>query len=221
MFRLHSAYFTNVVRETFLQDLAEKKWVIVLRDGRRIAGFSTVQLLDHEAEGRQRVFLFSGDTIVSPEYWQSSTLAGAFGHVMLRLMETFPDRPIHWFLISKGYRTYRFLPVFFRRFFPVYHAPTPPLEAAVLHSIARHKFGAAYDPARGVISFGGTRDRLTEAMAEVPAHRLRDPHVAFFLQRNPGYRQGDELACLADIAKENFTRLAWRVIRAVETTWDE
>jgi hypothetical protein len=58
-------------------------------------------------------------------------------------------------------------------------------------------------------------------MAEVPAHRLRDPHVAFFLQRNPGYRQGDELACLADIAKENFTRLAWRVIRAVETTWDE
>jgi hypothetical protein len=34
---------------------------------------------------------------------------------------------------------------------------------------------------------------------------LCDPHVAFFLNRNPGWRRGDELVCLTEIAFENLT----------------
>jgi hypothetical protein len=221
MFRLHGAHFCNVVRGTFMDDLAQKDWVILMKCQSEIVGFSTIQILRLPAEGRDRVFLFSGDTVVDRAFWQRSALAGAFGHFMLRLMATEPGRPIHWFLISKGYRTYRFLPVFFRRFFPVHHSPTPPEETAVLDAVARFKFGSAYDPARGIISFGGTRDRLSEALAEVPPHRRRDPHVAFFLRKNPGYRSGDELACLADISKENLNESAWRVIRHTDVTWHE
>ena len=32
-------------------------------------------------------------------------------------MEGFPHHDLFWFLISKGFRTYRFLPVFFKEFF--------------------------------------------------------------------------------------------------------
>ena len=42
--------------------------------------------------------------------------------------------------------------------------------------------------------------------------RLRDPHVRFFAERNPGHTRGDELCCLAPLTRAAFTSAAYRVI---------
>ena len=49
-------------------------------------------------------------------------------------------------------------------------------------------------------------------VADVTPERLRDPHVAFFVRRNPGHARGDELCCLAPLTRANFTPAAYRVI---------
>ena len=140
---------------------------------------------------------------------------------MLRLIETYGDGRVHWFLISKGYRTYRFLPVFFNRFFPVFSVPTPPESQRLLDVVASTRFGPAYDPASGLVRFGGRHDRLRPGMNDIPERVGRDPHVRFFLQRNPGYAIGDELACVADIAHSNLNDRARRVIARTSVTWQE
>jgi hypothetical protein len=221
MFALHSRYFSNVRRETFFRDMAEKDWVIILRDGREIVGFSTLQLIPLRVQGADRLFLFSGDTIVDRAHWRDSTLAGSFGHFMLRLIDEHPATPLHWFLISKGYRTYRFLPVFFNRFYPVHSGATPPADAELLRAVATCKFGAAYDPQCGLVRLDGQKDRLRPEMCEIPDGRAQDPHVRFFLERNPTYFMGDELACLAEISRANLNRYAWRVIEQARVAWDE
>ncbi len=221
MFALHARYFRNVARAAFLRDFGEKDWVIVLRDGPEIVGFSTLQIVHLAVDGAPRVFLFSGDTIVDQAHWQHSTLAGAFGHVMLRLLGNEPGVPAHWFLIAKGYRTYRFLPVFFKTFFPVFDRATPPGHERLLRAVAAWKFGAAYDAGCGIVRHAGIGDRLRPDLCAVPAGRQDDPHVRFFLARNPGFGLGDELACIADIARSNLNRLAWRAIERTAVTWDE
>jgi len=221
MFALHARHFGNVRRDRFLTDLTVKDWVILLRrPDRAIVGFSTQVLITLPfAEGPQR-FLFSGDTVVDRAHWRSPALAGTFGHLMLRLIADYGEERLHWFLISKGFRTYRFLPVFFRRFYPTGEDGTPVLETALLHAVASHRFGAAYDPQTGLVRLGPAGDWLLPELARVPAARLRDPHVAFFLQPNPGFAAGDELAYLAAIRRDNFTPSAWRVIHAARPTWD-
>lgn len=221
MFALHGRYFSRVHRDTFFHDMNEKDWVIVLRDGPDIVGFSTLQLIPLRIQDTERIFLFSGDTIVDRAHWRDSTLAGCFGHFMLRLMAEHPTTPLHWFLISKGYRTYRFLPVFFNHFFPVHSGATPPDDAGLLHAVATHKFGAAYNPDKGVVRLAGQKDRLKPEMCEIPEGRVQDPHVRFFLERNPAYDMGDELACIAEISEANLNRYAWRVIEHAKVTWDE
>ena len=42
--------------------------------------------------------------------------------------------------------------------------------------------------------------------------RLRDPHVRYFAELNPGHARGDELCCIAPLTRENFTLAAQRVI---------
>jgi hypothetical protein len=49
-------------------------------------------------------------------------------------------------------------------------------------------------------------------VADITSARRRDPHVAFFERKNPGHQQGDELCCLAPLARENFTTAAYRVM---------
>lgn len=219
MLALHARHFAAVRRERFLRDLAEKDWVILLHahDG-ALAGFSTQQLLSLEHDGHTVRFLFSGDTIVDRAHWNTPLLAGCFGHLMLRLMELHGEDHLYWFLISKGFRTYRFLPVFFHRFWPAPDRETPAGMAALLHKISFRKFGKAYDRHAGVIR-PRNGDRLLPDLADVPPARRRDPHVAFFLDRNPGFAQGDELACLAPVRRDNLNAYAQRVIRGTAPDW--
>jgi len=221
MLALHRRYFCHVVRKTFLKDMAEKDWVILLRAGRKIVGFSTLQLIHLVVDRRPCVFLFSGDTIVDQSHWQSTAMAGSFGHFMLHMMEWHGEKDLYWFLISKGYRTYRFLPVFFNRFYPVHNRATPPRYARLLKAVAKHRFGADYDARAGIVRMARKKDWLRPFMRNVPVARQTEPHVAFFLRRNPGYKLGDELACLADVSKKNLNGLAWRVIRQNTVTWYE
>lgn len=219
MFALHARHFANVRRTRFMSDLDEKDWIILLlkRDG-GIAGFSTQKLMQPvDASGNAR-FLFSGDTIVEREHWNTPFIAGCFGHLMLKMMDLYGEDDLYWFLISKGFRTYRFLPVFFNRFWPAPDRETPPAMATLLSAAANRRFGEAFDPSSGLIRIEDG-DRLAPELADVPHTRRYDPHVAYFLARNPLYAQGDELACLTPIRRDNLNAYALRVIRATTPVW--
>ena len=214
LFALMDRHYENVRRRAFDADLDEKQWVILLSDPatEEICGFSTQVVLEAEAEGRPVRALFSGDTIIDRARWGDPALAHVWGRLALSLIDAAPDAELYWFLISKGYKTYRFLPLFFRHFYPRFDHPTPPSARRVLDALARRKFPADYDAAAGVVRAGPHKDRLRPDVAEVTPERLRDPHVAFFVRRNPGHARGDELCCLAPLTRANFTAAAYRVI---------
>lgn len=221
MFALHARCFAGVRRERFDEDLEEKDWVILLRDATgRIVGFSTQKVLAGVPGAVGAKYLFSGDTIVAREHWNTPYLAGCFGHVMLRLIRENPRTPLFWFLISKGFRTYRFLPVFFNRFWPGPGTDTPPDVLVRLHAVAGWKFGARFDPVVGLVK-DPAGDRLSSDLAEIPESRRGDPFTRFFLEANPRYDRGDELACLAPISEDNLNALARRVIARTCPQWIE
>ena len=77
-----------------------------------------------------------------------------------------PGAAVYWFLICSGYRTYRFLPVFFREFFPTHRRPTPAGARRVLDTLATRKFPTTYDATAGVIR-PRPAARLRPGVAEV------------------------------------------------------
>lgn len=225
MYVLLKSYFANLKPEIFRRDMEEKDWVIILEEvwegAKKIVGFSTIQLIETEVDGQQVVYVFSGDTIVAREYWQSNMLAPAFGFFMLRMIEEYKTVPLYWFLITKGYRTYRFLPVYFRTYYPACNRETPPRHQRLLEFICTKKFGENYNPGTGIISFDGKKDHLNDEMCIVPDSKKGNPHVAFFLRKNPFYYRGDELACIADISRENLNERAYRIMEEKKIHWVE
>jgi hypothetical protein len=127
-------------------------------------------------------------------------------------MDAFPEAELYWFLISKGYKTYRFLPVFFHEFYPRPEAAMPAWAKAIVDALGRFKYPTSYDPVTGVVQAGPATDRLRDGIADITLERLRDPAVRFFAARNPGFARGDELCCLAALTRANFTPAAYRVL---------
>lgn len=222
MFELHSKYFSNVKSSIFHSDFSEKDWVIVLRDGEgRLAGFSTIQIMDTRVNGRDVGWVYSGDTIVNRECWQSPALAGSFAHFLLRITGERPGIDMNWLLITKGYRTYRFLPVYFNEFYPRFDRETPREVTELLVCVCTTKFGSRFDPQSGVLVNNGVREWLRQDLSLVPTGRMKDPHVSFFHARDPHYDKGDELVCMAPLRKENYRKVFWRVVRGTTVRWDE
>jgi len=221
MFRLYSHYYDNISKNKFFDDLSMKQWVILLRTkSGTLSGFSTLQLISLDIGGVPHRFLFSGNTIVDENSRMSLALAGSFGHVMMMLLDRYGEKNIHWYLISKGFRTYRFLPVFFRRFYPRFDQITPEISGKLISAVSIAKFGRKYDCEKNIIRMDGETDWLKPEHAIIHPGRLNNPHVAFFISANPGYKTGDELACLADIDHGNINENVIRAIKSTRVEWD-
>jgi hypothetical protein len=214
---LQEKCYDGVDPRRFRADLDEKHWVILLRDGPQgdVVGFSTQRTLEVTAAGRPVRALFSGDTVIDPAYWGEQALVRAFCRLIGRLLAPAAEagRPLYWFLISKGHRTYLYLPTFFHAFWPCHDRPTPPFEAELIRALGEARYPGEFDAARGVIRPRGPHDRLKAAL-DGSARRGHNPHVAFFLERNPGHGEGDELVCVADLDPGNLRPVVKREVLA-------
>jgi hypothetical protein len=211
MFELLSRHFEGVTRGQFERDLAEKNWVVEIRREGSLLGFSTLLVCEVQFEGRELTAIYSGDTIVAPEAWGSPALARTWIAAVNYLRTAFPGRPCHWLLLTSGFRTYRFLPVFWREFFPRYDVPAPPHQQRLLDHLAALRYGASYDAEAGLVRFPRPQ-KLRGPLGTVPTGRTSDRHVAFFLARNPDHAAGDELACITEIHEANLTRAGQRMV---------
>lgn len=216
MCMLLQQFFENVDQAQFERDLGEKEWVFLFTDRRgTIQGFSTLMRIDLCVDGQPVTAVYSGDTIIHPDYWHEMELPKLWGSHVFALADEIhavqPDAKVYWFLISSGYKTYRFLPVFFGEFYPTYRQPTPLPVQRTLDALARHKFGDQYDPATGIIRFHESSP-LREGVADVDARRLKNKDIAFFVEKNPGYAAGEQLACLVEINRSNITPAGARML---------
>jgi hypothetical protein len=210
MFLLFELYYENVSLGAFARDLAAKQRAILLREEGDIVGFTTMAIADHDGAEAPLRILFSGDTIVRRDLWGSPVLTAAWIREIGRLARAEPTRPLYWLLIVKGHRTYRLLPAFGHRFVPHWSGDDAGL-GRLRDAVAADMFGDDYDAASGIVRFSPPRGNLRPEWALPSARERRRPEVDFFLRRNPGYRDGDELVCLCPLGPDNMRPYAQRL----------
>lgn len=207
MLALMHENFVGVTQERFDSDLAGKNWVILLEDDQgELRGFSTLTVYASVVEGSPVRVVYSGDTIVHRDAWGSNALARTFLEAVRSWQS---DTPLYWLLITSGFRTYRFLPVFWREFYPRHDSPELP---AMLIALARDRFGDRYDPATGIARLDSPQT-LRNGLDEIPSSRLGNRHIDFFARANPGHALGDELVCLCPLTAANQTLAGHKLVQ--------
>jgi hypothetical protein len=215
MHALMARHYDGIERRKFLADLAEKDGALVLRDpSEAIQGFSTyvVHAVAGGGEAGPSRLLFSGDTIVDARWWGQVVTLRMLGSLFAKLLEE-PGGPLYWLLLSKGIRTYLLLPLLFRRFSPGGGLGPGSAEQRLLERFATRRYGVEFDARASVVRPASPSDRLKPEWAEVPDARRADPHVRFFLERNPGHAAGEELVSIARVDAANLTPAGRRLVR--------
>ena len=205
MYAIMESYYGNTSRTVFADDLRKKKDVVLLLDGHGdIRGFTTLAVYPYDA---QTQLLYSGDTIVEKEYWGAHDMSQVWLNNAMPYAEGFGGAT-YWFLLSKGYKTYKYLTTFFHEYYPRVDTETPGRIQLIMDSFARRQYGEKYRDgvwAAGNDYLRGEYDRTREAAQ-------KDRNAAFFLEKNPGYASGNELICLCEISLGNLNRFGRRIL---------
>lgn len=208
MHELMEAHYEAVPRDCFERDLSAKDEVLMLHDPDGVLrGFTTLAWnpAGNFAEGD---ILFSGDTIIDRSCWGTQELVRAFCRRAGEWKDS-SGRALFWFLISKGHRTYMYLPLFARRFHP--HPENEETEWADLADrVADRLFGDSWKPEEGVIRFPSSRGHLRDELA---TGSRENPWFRYFEKRNPGHASGEELVCLTEMTESNLRRGALAAFR--------
>ncbi len=209
---LLESHFDGVTQSQFDADLDSKDWVLRITRDDTLVGFSTLKAYTTAVAGQSVNVIYSGDTVMAPEAWGSPILSRGWIALVRMIQSTRPGERWHWLLLSSGFRTYRFLPVFWREFWPRHDREPDESTRHLIDALATEQFDGCYDRATGVVRFPRPQ-RLRDHLAAVPEGRENDPHIRFFLERNPGHANGDELVCFAELGPGNLTGAGQRMVR--------
>lgn len=202
MLSLMQLCYDNVDPARFASDLDNKRDVIVLvdpRDRKEIMGFSTVRIAEETLDGRRVDILFSGDTVIHPDCWGTKALQWGFLAYTLRHKLRRPLRPLYWLLLSKGYKTYLLLTNNFPTAFPRRDYRAPASHVALRDKVANDWWPGEYDATTEILTWADARDRVRSGVAQLDATTLAHPDVAWFVEKNPRWSEGNELVCFAEI----------------------
>ncbi len=215
MLALMERCYEGVTPARFAADLDDKQHVILVTERRtgRLVGFSTVRVAEERLEGRPVDIVYSGDTVLHPDWWGAKAIQVAFARFVLARKLSRPSRPCLWLLLSGGYRTYLIMVNHLPRAFPSRRYEPTTAQRAFLDRVARAWFGAHYDPVRGVVRFGPGHYRVRQDVVPLRADTVAHPDVAYFLARNPGHAAGDELVCLAELRVSDMVRVIAAIAR--------
>jgi hypothetical protein len=213
MFALLETYFLDADQKVFERDLLGKERVIVLesRDG-HVVGFSTQVTRTVATDTGDAFVVYSGDTIIDVAHRGSIALV-QLGTKTIVGSGRASGLPAYWMVLSSGFRTYRFMPLIFRDYFPrpagCANADLPGKAAGFASAF----FGDAFDATTGIVRVEGA-STLRPELADDEETARRDKHGCFFVEVNPGHALGDELVCCASLDESNLSRAAQRMLGA-------
>lgn len=202
MYHLFCQYYEGHPFEVFKRDLLEKDDVILLKDSqsKEIQGFSTILKVKINKNGVDYHGIYSGDTVVATEYWGSPALGVMFLKYLWWHKIKNPFRPLYWFLISKGYKTYLLMANNFVVHYPRVEKETPRHHQELMDSFYSHKFKSSYRPSENLIIPSGETCHLKTDVADIHCELLALPRVKFFQDKNPHWQEGIELCCIAEMS---------------------
>ncbi|TGM81957.1 hypothetical protein EHR01_03990 [Leptospira mtsangambouensis] len=210
MYDLMVKNYTGMNLFYFQADLKEKTKILLFYNDQSIEGFTSLKINTMELDNQTIQIAYSGDTVLAKEFRGSLAIPIYWGKFMLKVSEG--KYPLYWLLTSKGFRTYRYLSVFFKDFFPKPEGSYEDLKL-LRNLISIQNFGDDFDPTKGILKRKTNIQTIIEIESDKKAiENSKDPYIKFFASANPNYVLGEELVCIAKFSKDNILPFIYRYL---------
>ena len=108
MYRIMAQFYDDTEEAVFRRDFFDKDYCLALyHETEGIVGFTTQKVLALDVDGKTVHGMFSGDTIIGKDHWGDLELFRTWAKFWFPFAEQYEE--FYWFLICKGYKTYRII----------------------------------------------------------------------------------------------------------------
>lgn len=141
-------------------------------------------------------------------------------HVLWELL-FHPFTPVYITGKAFSYKSYVTMANNLNNFYPRYDAETPSFEQKLINEFASSVKSAdeVFDPKRCVLE--RTLSAMKEFVAPILKHDLANPHIAFFQETNPGWKQGHQLIVIGQVKLSDFLSLVLKAVTKARSTRKE
>jgi hypothetical protein len=204
--------FYDVERAYAEAELRKRERIALFRMNGALLGMASITIYAEDFRGR-RVIVINTSHVLIRENWRGRNLIQKLGfRTFLGARLRHPLRPIYWFFDTFSYKSYLLLPRNFRDFWPRFDRRTPEWEAGLMDHLAARTYGAAWQPAAGIVARSGQK-RLRPETAPLRPALAGAPDIEFFARTNPEHAEGDMLVCLCPLTAANWLRVGLRALK--------
>tara|TARA_Y100001954_G_scaffold92887_1_gene101693 strand:+ start:4765 stop:5499 length:735 start_codon:yes stop_codon:yes gene_type:complete len=207
MYSLMQENYDFILLENFKKDLIKKDYIGLLIDNNMtIQGFTTYAFNPNNYSNKKYNILFSGDTVISENFTGTQELTKGWGKTVGFFIKKYPEKKLLWYLMSKGYKTYLYLPFFFKKYYPALEESRNDQRLKkIINEFSNLIYPDCWNEELGIIKFKKRLGQVKEKHI-LKSIDKKNKHIDFFLEKNPGYINGDELVCMAEVDIDNLLR---------------
>ena len=214
---------SDVTVTQFHKVILSYTYVILCRertDG-SLRGAMMLGINHREQDGKKYTLVRLGLAFTQRNYQGGPLLYYVVLYHVLKELLCHPFTPIYIVGKAFSYKSYLIMTKIFQSMYPRYDTTVPPFEQKLIDNFAEEvrMEGDVYDPKRCVIE--RTISSTKEFVAPISAQELKNPHIKFFQETNPGWQQGHQLVTLGKVTWRDIAKSLYRAVTRARTTRHE
>ena len=203
--------------EQFQRVLLSYKFVIICRDklDGSLRGMCLLDKGTKGAVGHQYTVIKLGLALFT-NYYQGGPLLYyiVFYHILKEILYH-PHTPVYVMCKVFSYKSYLGLLKNFTNFYPRHDAPTPDFEKKLVNEFADSVRGQYEDYNPETFVLKREVSNLKCHVAPITEEEMKNPHIKFFAECNPGWSKGHCLFTIATVRKMDLIYILWKALKRV------
>lgn len=189
-----------------IEALKQRQRIALYKHKGEIVGISAIDIVPEEFNGKKACAIYTGNTWVRND-WRNANLIQILSFIsMLEAKARYPLHRLYWFFGSNNYMSYRLLYRNFEQFWPSPKTETPSWEHSYMQHLGAFFFDDTINKDSLIWSQACSRS-FNDSDTQLSDKLMQDPYIQYYIQRNPGYTQGDRLMCMAPLDKNTIPQI--------------
>lgn len=206
------------IKEFHHSVLLNYKYAIICRERRdgSLRGMMLLGVDRKELDGVKYTQVKVGLSFFQNYYRGGPWLYFASAYLILKEMILHPFTPLYMIGKAFSYKSYLVMCHYVQESFPRYDRETPAFAKKLLNNfgLSTKSPNEIYDPETFVLK--RERSGMKPGVAVLTENDLKDPHIKFFVERNPGWAKGHQMLAMGRMRWVDLLRMIWRTVnRAV------
>lgn len=210
MWQIYSKYYHHS-RESFMNRIPTNNYYAVYSLDGQIIGFTGLRINHAMIEGRKRLLMYFGQTVVEKEYRGYGLLQKTGARLCLIYWREVLKGNAYYWCDALTYKPYLVFAKTLKDYYPSRKYTTPASVRSIMGYIGEKHYRESYQAATGTVKkpFNFVNDRTVTIREE----DLSDPDIRFFARANPGFSKGHGLLTIAPISIRNVFYIAKNLLR--------